>query len=168
MKNELFTLAKTRMRTDRGEAIVPVDSFLDGNPDSWATHCPNSDYIRNDFVEECQSLGVPLDTVNKMAKLSGPVTANLNITWQYPAHNTNIRDPPPALRDFKFGFVADPTNPCIKFQFRKLGSNGRVCTNDLLPFRADYSKSVVQWQESIPNLVSVEEKAIDLTMALHD
>lgn len=165
VKNELFTFANTCMQTNRSEAIVPVESFLDGNPGSWATHCPNSDYMWNEFVEECQSLGVPLDTVNKMAKFSGPVTANLNITWHYPTHNTKIRNPP---RDCKFGFVADPTNPCIKFQFRKLGPNGRVCTNDLLPFRADYSNSGVKWQESIPNFASVEEKALDLTMALHD
>lgn len=165
VKNELSTFANTCMQTNRSEAIVPVESFLDGNPGSWATHCPNSDYMWNEFVEECQSLGVPLDTVNKMAKFSGPVTANLNITWHYPTHNTKIRNPP---RDCKFGFVADPTNPCIKFQFRKLGPNGRVCTNDLLPFRADYSNSGVKWQESIPNFASVEEKALDLTMALHD
>lgn len=165
VKNELFTFAEKCMQTNRDEAIVPVDEFLNGNPDSWATHCLNSDYLWNEFVDECQTLGVPIDTVNKMAKFSGPVTANLNITWHYPTHNTRIRDPP---RDCKFGFVADHTNPCIKFQFRKIGPNARVCTNDLLPFRADYSKSGVQWQESIPNFASVEEKALDLTMSLHD
>ncbi|KAG8162142.1 hypothetical protein KVR01_007907 [Diaporthe batatas] len=119
-----------------------------------------SDVLWDTWLSECRELGVPDDTLNNASKISGPARGNLHIIWHYPTYNVSRS---------MFGFTADPKNPCINFQNRKIGPNPRVCTNDIIPIRANYPRSQsngVQWTSIIPNSAQVLSRSADLTIGL--
>lgn len=62
-----------------------------------------------------------------------------------------------------------PRTPVSKFQHRRIGPNPSVCTNDVIPFRANYASSHskgVQWASLIPNSAQVLDRSVDLTIGL--
>lgn len=161
IKQQVVSFARTCMISDRDISPLPTDDFLSQpQPSTWETQDPVSDVLWDTWLSECRELGVPDDTLNNAAKISGPARGNLNIVWHYPTHKTGR-----AI----FGFTADPKNPCLQFQSRKIGPNPRVCTNDIIPIRANYvssSSTGVQWTSLLPNSAQVLERSVDLTMGL--
>lgn len=101
------------------------------------------------------------------SKMSGPREASLNIVWHFPTFRVG-RVP--------FGFTADPENPCLAMQHRKIGADATVCSNDLIPIRANSAREAVytpssicgvDWKALIPeNTNAVLEECVATTMRL--
>lgn len=158
IKQQVVDFARTCKISDRDTSPLPTDDFLrQPQPETWETQCQVSDSLWDEWLSECRNLGVPPDTLNNAAKISGPAKGNLHIIWHYPTHFVGRA---------MFGFTADPKNPCLNLQSRRIGPNPRVCTNDLIPIRAKCSRTGVQWGSIIPNSAQVLERSIDLTMGL--
>lgn len=161
IKQQVVSFARSCMVSDRDISSLPTDNFLSQpQPLTWETQDLVSDVLWDTWLSDCRELGVPDDTLNNAAKISGPARGNLHIVWHYPTHKVGRP---------MFGFTADPKNPCLNFQSRKIGPNPRVCTNDIIPIRANYvnsSSTGVQWTNLIPNSAQVLERSVDLTMGL--
>lgn len=121
----------------------------------------------NEWLSECRSLGIEFRPIlsTMRPKLSAPEKANLNIVWHFPTHYNGRA---------MFGFTADPKNPCLVMQNHRIGPNPHVCTNGLIPFRANaarrdvYDKATtgVDWASLLPKSAQVIEKSAGMTMKL--
>lgn len=158
LKQQVVNFARTCKITDRDASPLPTDTFLrQPQPETWETQCQVSNSFWDEWLSDCQDLGVPKVTLNNAAKISGPAKGNLHIIWHHPTHRNGRA---------MFGFTADPKNSCLNLQHRRIGPSPRVCTNDLVPLRANYARTGVQWESIIPNSVQVLERSVDLTMGL--
>lgn len=158
IKQQVMNFAHTCKNTNRDTSHLPTDTFLrQPQPETWETQCEVSDIFWDEWLTDCKDFGVPKVTLNNASKISGPAKGNLHIVWHHPTHRNGR-----AI----FGFTADPKNSCLNLQSRRIGPSPRVCTNDLIPIRANYSRTGVQWENIIPNSAQVLERSIDLTMGL--
>lgn len=158
IKQQVVNFVHTCKITDSDTSLLPTDTFLQQpQPETWETQCQVSDFFWDEWLSACQDLGVPKITLNNASKISGPARGNLHIVWHHPTHRNGRA---------MFGFTADPKNSCLNLQNRKIGPSPRVCTNDLIPVRANYARTGVEWESIIPNSVQVLKRSVDLTMGL--
>ncbi|KAI1399048.1 hypothetical protein F4819DRAFT_435020 [Hypoxylon fuscum] len=87
-----------------------------------------------------------------LVKPSGPLNAILSFVWHYPTFRTQKGE---------YGHVMDRTNPCLKFQYDKVGPNPYVRTSDRYPFRTACHKHIQHvWETTftIPYLMSLQTR----------
>ncbi|OTB04496.1 hypothetical protein M426DRAFT_22891 [Hypoxylon sp. CI-4A] len=114
----------------RGKSLEDIDHPSPGDEDNWANHDPEITERWNSVVEDLYGLLGEELTASTLCKPSGPLDAILTCRWHYPSFTT---------KKLSWGHVADRTNPCLQTQFRKVGSNPYIRTENLYPIRVDYA-----------------------------
>ncbi|PKK41483.1 hypothetical protein CI102_13935, partial [Trichoderma harzianum] len=133
---------------------VEMDAFLeDENGSTWATHDVDMDRAWSDVVEQLRGVGFDDSIIRLLSKPSGPQKAALCCLWHYPTFATKKR---------YFGLTLDRSNPCLKYQWKKIADNSRVRTQDTYPMRRIYNSLGPQWEELFANYTE------DIVNVCHD
>ncbi|KAI0882166.1 uncharacterized protein GGS22DRAFT_191337 [Annulohypoxylon maeteangense] len=114
----------------RGRSLEDIDAFHTSNETNWANHDSDITLEWKSFVEKIEELLGHDIIPGTLSKPSGPLKAILTCRWHYPSWTT---------KKSVWGHVADRTNPCLKVQFGKAGSNPYIRTENLYPIRVDYT-----------------------------
>ena len=61
----------------------------------------------------------------------------------------------------------DPTNPCFAMQYRKLGANPGIRTQNRIPIRQAHVTNRVQWSSIFPRWIQLEEECLKLNQQLN-
>lgn len=125
LKQQVIDFATTCMNEKRTSGTTPTDSFFQiMRPQTWEPYCPGADEEWETWKSRCESLGLSAANIKAASKMSGPRDTSLNIMWHFPTYRVGR---------VLFGFTADPRNPCLAMQHRKIGADPTVCWNDLIP-----------------------------------
>ncbi|RYP93374.1 hypothetical protein DL770_000563 [Monosporascus sp. CRB-9-2] len=160
-EDELHDADREQQRARVKEMLnLPLNEGFGAIFDGWADHDPRLTQIWDSFVSTVERLSDQDVDRRLLVKPSGPLNAVLTMQWHYPTFRTD---------KVMYGHVIDNTNPCIRFQHRKMGWSPYVRTQNTIPLCEHYAKTGIQWSEAVKNWdrVEPETRALARTMNHH-
>jgi hypothetical protein len=137
------------------------DAFLTAQSDSWQVDDRAIDELWQQLVPALVESSGDKIKPSSLSKPSGPLGARLAVCWHYPTYTTKQRD---------FGSTMDPSNPCIRAQYERLGASRAVLTHDTYCIREHFQtfkQPGVTWESLYDEWPTMQDYCYDMTSQLN-